>query len=106
MESVPCNFCGANQPEKQYDLVDWMTGSAQQFTLVRCGACGLRYLNPRPTSSELPAFYPELYAPYHVPAADTLLGKIRSGFQQMVWQRRSGWIRRYSGLKREEVSWT
>ncbi len=103
MESIRCNFCGADQPEKRYELRDWMTGAAQPFTLVCCRVCGLLYLNPRPTISELPEFYPQKYAPYRVPMERTLTGRLASRLQEWVWRRRSGWIKRYSGLAGGEL---
>src|SRR6266511_4364475 len=35
--------------------------SPDEFTIVRCEGCGLRYLNPRPTPAEIGRYYPERY---------------------------------------------
>lgn len=98
MEYTLCNFCGSDQPIKQYELTDWMTQSTKTYTLVRCGKCGLFYLNPRPSSAELAMFYPEEYAPFQVPSTNTLQGNLKSKLQRSVWQRRAGWLRRFTGV--------
>jgi SAM-dependent methyltransferase len=49
-----------------YALRDYYTQQPGQFTLVKCLACGLIYLNPRPTLDAIRAYYPSAYAP-HVP---------------------------------------
>lgn len=36
-----------------------------EFTIVRCGTCGLIRTNPRPTASSIGLYYPEDYGPYH-----------------------------------------
>lgn len=44
--------------------------STSTFSAVRCNACGLIYLNPRPASSELEKFYPSTYHAYHFSKKD------------------------------------
>jgi hypothetical protein len=39
------------------------------FDVVKCRTCGLMRTNPRPSSSSMGLYYPEDYAPYHVPSA-------------------------------------
>src|SRR5262245_3503444 len=48
-EHVPCNLCGADDPEPTLDK--------HGFTIVRCRRCGLAYVTPRPTAAELIALY-------------------------------------------------
>jgi 2-polyprenyl-3-methyl-5-hydroxy-6-metoxy-1,4-benzoquinol methylase len=48
-EHVPCNLCGADDPEPAL--------TKNGFTIVRCRACGLSYVTPRPTVAELVALY-------------------------------------------------
>jgi SAM-dependent methyltransferase len=52
-ETVACNLCGATHATP-------MVGGA--FPMVRCRACGLVYLNPRPTPDLLLALYVDYHA--------------------------------------------
>lgn len=61
VEPVACAACGADVP-RPYRRGMYRIG-AVGFDLVRCGACGLVYVNPRPTGATLEALYedPEYY---------------------------------------------
>jgi SAM-dependent methyltransferase len=65
-EHIRCNLCGADETETVYeaqhieeaarDLVDTYRASGDELLvdrLARCRACGLHYLSPRPTSTEI-----------------------------------------------------
>jgi SAM-dependent methyltransferase len=58
METVKCNLCGSDNyrviysmPDARYFLDDW-------FNVVECVNCGLGFVNPRPTISEISGYYP------------------------------------------------
>ncbi len=62
METVACGMCGSSRARtvlRQRDLA--LGGSEETFTVVRCRACGLLYLNPRPDRTEIGRFYPPQY---------------------------------------------
>jgi SAM-dependent methyltransferase len=63
METVECILCDTSASEflAQRDIN--LGGSTQAFTLVKCDGCGLIYLNPRPTPTEIHAYYPMEYYP-------------------------------------------
>ncbi|MHB8626366.1 MAG: class I SAM-dependent methyltransferase [Aggregatilineales bacterium] len=62
LESVGCDLCGAaaNQAREVLWVRDRIYGLPGEFTLVRCEACGLLYLNPRPDRAQIGAYYPDL----------------------------------------------
>lgn len=63
LEHVRCCVCGAYSdaaPVGVGEDFEYRT-SADTFLAMRCGACGLVYLDPRPAESELPRIYPETY---------------------------------------------
>ena len=62
-ETVPCALCGRDAPRRLFRSRDlrYETTPRDEFDLVACDGCGLRYLNPRPTEASLSAFYPETY---------------------------------------------
>jgi len=60
-EQVPCGLCGSLKSKPLVKARDPLGISEADFTVVRCGECGLAYLNPRPTAEALKAFYPEGY---------------------------------------------
>lgn len=64
MENVACDLCGADDPRPYFERADRFTGRTFQF--VSCGSCGLIYLNPRPTQTELPEYYPLDYEAYYL----------------------------------------
>jgi SAM-dependent methyltransferase len=64
-ESVRCNLCHADN----FDVlishgIDRRHHLPGEFQLVKCRACSLVYLNPRPSAQALTAYYPPDYAPY------------------------------------------
>ena len=78
MEEINCNLCGANDAELLYLERDRYMHLPGSFRLVRCRQCGLIYLNPRPTSEEIKAYYPEDYAPYTYVAPEDERSRIDS----------------------------
>jgi SAM-dependent methyltransferase len=66
MEYIDCPNCqGTRSLVVHSDLPDRMlNGLETRTTLVRCINCGLVYQNPRPTLSEMGAFYPDDYECY------------------------------------------
>jgi SAM-dependent methyltransferase len=61
MEQINCNFCGHNESSLIHILRDIRLSLPGEFTLVQCQKCGLLYLNPQPTQSELAQHYPKEY---------------------------------------------
>lgn len=62
MECVACELCGSNRSRpflSQRDLTHGTTD--EEFTVMLCEECGLLYLNPRPTQSEIGRHYPKQY---------------------------------------------
>jgi len=62
MERVNCDLCGSNDPHPLFDRIDRFTDN--DFKFVKCAQCGLIYLNPRPTQSEIVEYYPDNYESY------------------------------------------
>ena len=61
-ESVPCNLCGADDAARLYTLRDYrLRVDNVEWPVVQCRRCGLGYLNPRPTWSEIGRYYPGEY---------------------------------------------
>lgn len=64
MEYVPCNLCGADNPETLYEMPDVHYHPDECFTVVVCRECGLGYLNPRPSMAEMDRYYPAEFFNY------------------------------------------
>lgn len=58
METVTCVICGS--PE-QKPLFEKASREGTPFTLVKCSACGLEYLSPRPGPDEIGVYYSGSY---------------------------------------------
>ncbi|MBN2490110.1 MAG: class I SAM-dependent methyltransferase [Planctomycetes bacterium] len=61
LESVACNLCGADRKEELFWRGDLALGLGGRFRVVRCGGCGLRYLDPRPAAEDIDYYYPPSY---------------------------------------------
>jgi SAM-dependent methyltransferase len=70
LEYVRCPLCGGDSPTPLMRGPDRVHGVPGTFVVVRCGACGLAYQNPRPTPASFAAIYPANYGPYQGGAVD------------------------------------
>ncbi|MBD3276216.1 MAG: hypothetical protein GF372_12945, partial [Candidatus Marinimicrobia bacterium] len=51
-ETIDCPICETGESDKWVTVKDrFDTLDEQDFSIVRCGECGFRYLNPRPDSA-------------------------------------------------------
>jgi SAM-dependent methyltransferase len=62
MEYVDCNLCGLDDAQVLFRKRDKLLITDEEFRVVECSGCGLQYVNPRPTESEMGKFYPEIYS--------------------------------------------
>ncbi len=70
-----CDLCGADDAEPLLALRDRMFETATTcFQIVRCRACGLIYLNPRPALHTIDRYYQETYAPF---ARSGIAGRVK-----------------------------
>lgn len=76
MEHIVCNCCGSGETTPVLTGRDLLHGVPGEFRLVQCNHCGLMYLNPQPTASELEAYYPTDYEA-HVGTQKQELGWLR-----------------------------
>ncbi len=69
---INCLCCGA-PPERSEPVITTPAHmsheTSETYTFVRCGSCGLTYLNPPVPPEELGRFYPDYYLPYRGPSA-------------------------------------
>lgn len=73
MERVCCDFCGETDQEQIVDQTDLLHKTTNEvFSIVRCKACGLHFLNPRPSKEEIGKYYSQTYS-FH--SSKTLLKK-------------------------------
>lgn len=94
-ESVRCALCGDDDAELLFVGHDRLHGAPGEFNVVRCRACSLVYLDPRPTWDEMRKFYPEDYAPHSFKRTFSPLQRLirRGGFRrkrQLVQRRKLG----------------
>jgi hypothetical protein len=64
METVNCNLCGSNKHRLVYRIPDTHYFADEWFNVVECIECGLGFVNPRPSFSEMPRYYPATYYDY------------------------------------------
>jgi SAM-dependent methyltransferase len=58
-----CPVCGSYGQERVYSVKNWLNekSPAEAFGVMRCTACGMRFLSPRPEGKELERYYPQEY---------------------------------------------
>lgn len=66
-EEVACPLCGQDSPELVMYARDRLFARSGYYKLVRCSACHMRYVSPRPTLASLGAHYPDDYFIYKKP---------------------------------------
>lgn len=66
-EEVVCPLCGKDSPELVMYARDRLFGRPGHYKVVRCGACHMRYVSPRPTLQSLGMHYPDDYFIYKKP---------------------------------------
>ena len=59
LETIPCNLCGGSETEPLFEIIENITGRSETFNIVRCKACGLCFVNPRPLRETIALYYPE-----------------------------------------------
>jgi SAM-dependent methyltransferase len=64
METVGCNLCGSDNYRVIYSMPDARYFVDEWFNIVECINCGLGFVNPRPTDSEISKYYPMSYYDY------------------------------------------
>ncbi len=58
---MACNLCGSEKYTAVYSMPDRLYFREEFFTVVQCDACGLGFVNPRPTVAEMAKYYPAQY---------------------------------------------
>jgi len=74
-ETTPCNACGASTDTELFAATDHL--SHEQFRVVRCSACGLAFVNPRPIAERIERYYPEMYYGKRHPLFPGLMMRLR-----------------------------
>ena len=64
LEHVACDNCGKKDDTFLFKTKDHCHGLPGEFNIVKCGNCGLVYLNPRPHMDDIGTYYPGEYAPH------------------------------------------
>lgn len=64
LEYIDCPLCGGQDHRPVMQAADQLHGVPGTFHVVKCTACGHRFMNPRPTEETLAACYPAGYGPH------------------------------------------
>jgi 2-polyprenyl-3-methyl-5-hydroxy-6-metoxy-1,4-benzoquinol methylase len=88
-EDVSCPLCDADAEASFLEAAP--PGASSAYRLVRCGCCGLVYMNPRPDEPSIAQFYPAEYEWYHPPVRrETWLKKRLQRLRRLVMSRALG----------------
>jgi SAM-dependent methyltransferase len=61
LEEVACPLCDSTSATLAFEAREVLYNTPGKYRLVRCDACGLSYVNPRPTPAALGRHYPDDY---------------------------------------------
>jgi len=87
-----CVVCGASAFEPVFRASDRLyQTTAKTFSVVRCGACGLLRLEPRPEASELRDYYPDNY--WFAPD-QTTASRLEERYRRIVLRDHVGFVAR------------
>ena len=64
MENTTCPMCRRSDADLVFVGRDYLHGVAGEFPVMRCQKCGVVYVNPRPSRSEIGQYYPPEYTPH------------------------------------------
>jgi SAM-dependent methyltransferase len=78
MVEIPCPVCSSEERVPLLSGADHIHEAHGEFTLVKCAACGLVYLDPRPGPDEMSAHYGEDYRAWQSVPAKGLLARFRA----------------------------
>ena len=107
METVACLLCGRDDARAVRVSADRLAGASaapaaatsgpgsgdgklQTFTVVRCPGCGLAYLNPRPTPTEIGAYYPDDY--HTARGAGGAVQRLENAWRRRQFAEVVGWL--------------
>ena len=98
-EQIACPLCESSAAELVLEGQDLLFRRPGRYPLVRCEACGLKYVNPRPTPEELGRHYPNDYFGYEVPEEDApwFSRWLLSGFARGIALRRIRYLEKVTG---------
>ncbi|EQD33280.1 methionine biosynthesis protein MetW, partial [mine drainage metagenome] len=82
-ESVICPCGSTNASKRIIQAVDELSGEI--FSYFACPDCTLFRLSPRPTATEIGAYYPQHYAPHVGPAPSGLKDALKRLIYQIYW---------------------
>ncbi len=104
-EWINCPLCHAS--DEELVLQTHAQPGQTLYSLVRCRACGMVYMNPRPDEACISQFYPEDYAPYHRPSKQRVgwWGRTRRYLEQLVLSRRFGYPQPLRGWREKTLAY-
>jgi SAM-dependent methyltransferase len=94
VESVSCPVCGSTKHRPFLEVPDTLGLTDAVFTIVRCGDCGLAFLNPRPTGEEMAAYYPSGYC-WQEAGGQGLVAGLADAYRQLLMRSDIGTVRRF-----------
>ena len=97
-EDIACPLCGGHQPTPVLIARDLLFAHPGGYPLVRCTACAMQYVSPRPTGTALGKHYPDDYFGYSLHEdAPKLLQPFLRAMARGISLRRLGYLEEVTG---------
>jgi SAM-dependent methyltransferase len=85
-----CLVCGSEQYARLFQASDRLYGTTtREFSVVRCGECGLLRLDPQPAPQELRGYYPDNY--WFVPDGSAA-SRLEEAYRRLVLRDHVGFV--------------
>lgn len=84
LEDVGCDLCGGTDTTFIAHSYDHEHGVSGAFNVVRCNACGLHYLNPRPSPRAIGQCYPNNYYAYTASTRKTFTPGLKDRIKRAI----------------------
>lgn len=97
-EEIACPLCGGRETDDVLIASDLLFKHPGRYPLVRCRACSMEYVNPRPTGAALGAHYPDDYFGYALHEdAPRFMQPVLKAMARGISLRRIGYLEQTAG---------
>jgi 2-polyprenyl-3-methyl-5-hydroxy-6-metoxy-1,4-benzoquinol methylase len=81
-----CPFCGATREKLYSELVDWLYGVPDTWSIRSCSNCRIAWLDPQPLASDVPRLYAR-YCTHDSNKSASWMGQLQNEVSKTVWAR-------------------
>ncbi len=104
-DQLRCFLCGTQDIKRLWEGSDKKFRGPGRFTHMKCGACELVFLYPRPTDKEMTQYYPDHVTPVRRDASASFWEKTRHYVKRAVAEDWYGYAASPPALPQRPLAW-